>query len=259
MLWNRLSIPNRSIDRAIAVKIRSLWLIRAGAWLIVWGFRALFATCRWEFRAPTEQVSLNYTPPPEDTERFILCVWHDVLLIPGFTSRHPRNACCLVSGHSDGSFLAEALQSLGYTTVRGSSRKGAVKAARQLLDVPADKHLVFTPDGPLGPRREMKAGPVYCAAETGRRIVPGAYTARRGWRVKGKWTDLLIPCPFTTVYVVSGEPISVPDQLDRDQLDGYVARLQQAMDRLQADLESEIHGQPLAQAFVAPARSRRAA
>ncbi len=227
------------------MKIRSRWLTWIAAASVVGLSKLLFATCRKVYVGVHERKRLDYVPPPDDPERFILCVWHDELLIPTFAA--PRGlreqTCCLVSQHQDGSYLANAMALLGYSTVRGSSRRGGAAALRQLLDDTAGKHIVFTPDGPCGPRRQLKQGCVFVASQLGRSLLPGAFVATRAWRPKGKWTDLLIPKPFSTIYVVMGEPITIPSDLSREQLNHYIALAQQAMDRLNEQAQRMLGGE----------------
>lgn len=214
------------------MKIRSPWVPYVIGLFLSLVFRLWFATCRKVHLAPHPRYTLLHVRGPEDPERFILCVWHDAVLLPIFSSpRHAsRQACCLVSQHQDGSFLAVALRLLGFTTVRGSSKRGGAQAIRQLMTETEGRNIVISPDGPRGPRREIKQGAVYLASQMGRRIVPGAYTASRGWRIKGSWTDMLIPLPFSTVYLVKGHPIDVPPDLSREELESYIAIVQQAME-----------------------------
>jgi len=226
------------------MRIRSRWLTWVAAASVVGVAKVLFATCRKVYVSSDERTRLDYVPPPSDRERHVLCVWHDELLIPTFAA--PRGlreqACCLVSQHQDGSYLANAMALLGYSTVRGSSRRGGASALRQLLDDTAGKHIVFTPDGPVGPRRQLKQGCVFVASQLGRSLLPGAFVATRAWRPKVKWTDLLIPKPFSTIYVVTGEPIAIPGDLTREQINHYIALAQQAMDRLSEQAERLLVG-----------------
>ena len=228
------------------MKIRSRWLTWIAAASVVGLAKVLFATCRKVYVGVDDRRRLDYVPTPNDPERFVLCVWHDELLIPTFAA--PRGlreqTCCLVSQHQDGSYLANAMALLGYCTVRGSSRRGGAAALRQLLDDTAGKHIVFTPDGPCGPRRQLKQGCVFVASQLGRSLLPGAFVATRAWRPKGKWTDLLIPKPFSTIYVVMGEPIAIPSDLSREQLNHYIALAQQAMDHLNEQAQRMLVGEP---------------
>jgi lysophospholipid acyltransferase (LPLAT)-like uncharacterized protein len=210
--------------------------------------------------APEPWLYLNRPQDPGDARRGVLCVWHDALMIPTFAAVEPvrRMTCCLVSQHQDGSFLAEAMDFLGYTTVRGSTKRGGAKAVKQLLDDTAGKHIVITPDGPRGPRRQLKPGAIYVASQTGRPIVVGAYACRSGWRVQGRWTDMLIPRPFTTVYCVISSPIEIPPELSRGELDRYVSIVQAALDDLTEQTERLARGE-IQQIEFAPAVRQRAA
>ncbi len=223
------------------LKIRSRWLTKAAAFCAVAACRLLFLTCRKRF---IDEVLERRMKVSDDCEYFVLCVWHDALLLPTFaTPRWLRQrCCCLVSQHQDGSYLADAMAWMDYTTVRGSTNRGGVEALRQLVNDTAGKHIIVTPDGPRGPRRKMKHGAAFIAAQTGRRLLPGAFVVKRGWRVRGSWTDLLIPMPFTTVYLVVGEPISVPANIPRLELGRYVATAQQAMNRLNDEADQMVDG-----------------
>jgi lysophospholipid acyltransferase (LPLAT)-like uncharacterized protein len=215
------------------------------AWLLVRASQLLFRTCRLVYLAPEPWLRLNHIAGPDEPQRAVLCVWHDVLLIPTIVPprENRRRSCCLVSKHQDGSYLADAMDFLGYSTVRGSTKRGGAGALKQLLDDTAGKHIVITPDGPRGPRRRLKPGAIFVASQTGRPICPGAYACRSAWKIQGSWTDMVIPKPFTTVYVVTGSPITIPPALSRDQLDHYVSRVQSAMDILSDQAERLARGE----------------
>ncbi len=235
------------------MKIRSRWLTKLAARTMVTGFRLLFSTCRQVHVAPEQRLTLSSPEAATHEECFILCAWHDALVIPTFASsaRLRQRTCCLVSKHQDGSYLADSMAILGYSTVRGSSSRGGAEAIKQLLEDTAGKHIVITPDGPRGPRRELKVGAVYLASQTGRRICPAAYACRSGWRVKGSWTDMLIPKPFTTIYLLTGAPVTVPSDLSRDQLHEYVQIVQAEMDRLQTAVDEMARGERAAEPLPA--------
>lgn len=197
------------------------------------------------YLAPEQWLRLDHRAADDDSRRGVLCVWHDLLIIPTFVAHKANRGrnCCLVSKHQDGSYLAEAMAFLDYGTVRGSTKRGGAGAVKQLLEDTAGKHIVITPDGPQGPRRKLKPGAVYVASQTGKVICPGAYACQRAWKIAGSWTDMVIPKPFTTVYAVTGHAIAVPPDLSREQLDGYVARVQAAMDHLSVQTERLCRGE----------------
>jgi lysophospholipid acyltransferase (LPLAT)-like uncharacterized protein len=88
----------------------------------------------------------------------------------------------------------------------------------------------------------VKDGILFLASVSGRGIVPVTFAARKCWRPKGKWTDLVIPYPFTTVWLESSEPLYIPPGLTRDQLVPYRAQLQQILDDLSAHTEALAKG-----------------
>jgi len=212
------------------VKIRSRFLIRSLAWLLRLGLLALFATTRKKLVTPVPGIS-----PYADThgEKYLYCIWHDEIAGAIF-SGSTRDCAALVSRHADGSYVADIVETLGMTPIRGSSQRGGATALRQMMDEAASKHICIATDGPRGPRRVVKDGIVFLASQTGRRIVPYAFAASRMWRPRGSWTDLAIPWPFSTVYIVGSWPMSIPADLDREQLAPYKARLQAEMDRMNA-------------------------
>jgi len=211
-----------------ALKIRSPLLIGIGAFGFATAVWLLFRTLRLDLREETPGTN-PYTMVP--SERYLYCVWHDSMAIPAFAGKH-RSTAALTSQHKDGSFVAGVLRFVGMSTIRGSTNRMGAGAMRKLMRATEDKHMVITPDGPRGPSRQMSMGIAFLASRTGHAVVPTAYSCVRCWRIKGKWTDLIIPKPFTRVYLLAGSPIEVPPDLKPDQLQQYVAQIQAAMDRL---------------------------
>ena len=207
-------------------------------------FRMLFRTLRIEFDFEVPD-SNPYQVAQGPT--YIYSVWHDSMVVPVFAGKQPATMA-LVGQHNDGSYVANILKSAGIPSVRGSSSKGGATALRRLIEDTKDHHIVLTPDGPRGPRRELKPGLTYLSAKTGKPLVPTAFACSRSWKIKGSWTDQMIPSPFARVVVVTGTPIEVPKKASRDELDEYTARLQTAMDELNERAESLFAESPQARA-----------
>jgi lysophospholipid acyltransferase (LPLAT)-like uncharacterized protein len=214
----------------LTVKIRNRYLTKLIGIVAVAFVRLLFKTCRIEIATEVPGCC-----PYEDTgdRRFLYCVWHDDILMTVFCGR-PKRMAGLVSPHQDGSYLAEAMQRVGITSVRGSSKRGASRAMRELLDRVRDLHVAITPDGPRGPRRQMKTGIIFLASRSGRVIIPTAYVCRHPWRIRGNWTDMQLPRPFTKVHARGGPAFVVPPDLEREELEVYAQRLQVEMERQEA-------------------------
>ncbi len=212
------------------MKIRNRYLTKLIGIVAVAFVRVLFKTCRIEIATEVPGCC-----PYEDTgdRRFLYCVWHDDILMTVFCGR-PQRMAGLVSPHQDGSYLAEAMQRVGITSVRGSSKRGASRAMRELLDRVRDLHVAITPDGPRGPRRQMKTGIIFLASRSGRVIIPTAYACSNPWRIRGSWTDMQLPRPFTKVHARGGPAFVVPPDLEREELELYAQRVQAEMERQEA-------------------------
>jgi hypothetical protein len=92
------------------------------------------------------------------------------------------------------------VERLGFIAVRGSSTRGSATALRGMQQAYEEGHrCAFTADGPQGPARIAKAGPVHLAELTGATWL-GAYHAQpdRAWYLKS-WDHFMIPKPFATI------------------------------------------------------------
>jgi lysophospholipid acyltransferase (LPLAT)-like uncharacterized protein len=215
------------------VKIRNELGVALLAWMFVGIVRLLFRTLTFSYR---EAVAGTNPFDKRTTERYLYCVWHDSVVMPAFSGEHPSTSA-LTSRHSDGSFVARVLKSVGIRPIRGSTNRLSPAGFRTLVRATEAGHVVITPDGPRGPARHMSVGIVYLASRTGRAIVPTAYHARSCWKFAGSWTTLVVPRPFTHVTLVAGRPIQVPPDLPRSELQYYVRQVQGEMDRVNATVE----------------------
>lgn len=170
-------------------------------------------------------------------QRYLYCVWHDSMVIPAFAGKH-RCTSALISQHADGSFVAQVLRLNNISAIRGSTNRITPGAIRDLLKRTKDQHVVITPDGPRGPNRCMSNGIAFIASRTGRAVIPTAYACSRHWRIRGSWSDLIIPKPFAKVFLLGGDPMYVASGLATDQLQNHVASIQTEMDRLNEAAEA---------------------
>ena len=135
-------------------------------------------------------------------------LWHEVLL-PLLWHHRDQGVAIVVSENRDGQYLADFARALGYRTVRGSSSRGAARALLGAVRELKEGHSVaFTPDGPRGPRRELKPGVVAAAQRGGGIIVPVHARADRAWRLDS-WDRFLMPKPGARVTVTYGRPFEV--------------------------------------------------
>lgn len=116
----------------------------------------------------------------------------------------------VVSASRDGQYIADFISTLGIASLRGSSSKRGLHAQLAAIRAMRDGyHVSFTPDGPRGPRYQMKNGPIQLASLSGRKIIPISLNASRYWSVRS-WDRFQIPKPFSRITLELGEAIEIP-------------------------------------------------
>jgi 3-deoxy-D-manno-octulosonic-acid transferase len=137
--------------------------------------------------------------------RVLYGFWHGVQLPLLFTHRS-RGITVMVSRSRDGAIIADLLQSMGFSTVRGSSSRGGARAASELIDALSRGDGAITPDGPRGPRETAKPGITAIASLAGVPVVAMGVAAWPAVRL-GSWDRFMIPLPGSRVAVAEGIPI----------------------------------------------------
>ena len=138
----------------------------------------------------------------------VFLLWHEALL-PLLWQHRNQGIAIVVSEARDGQYLADFATSLGYRLVRGSSTRGGARALLGAVrELQAGTPVAFTPDGPRGPRRELKPGVVAAAQRGAGVIVPLHVEADRAWRLHS-WDRFVIPKPFARVRISYGRPFEV--------------------------------------------------
>jgi lysophospholipid acyltransferase (LPLAT)-like uncharacterized protein len=159
----------------------------------------------WRYKdVQADGVPLGHTVPGPTVFAF----WHGSLLMAAYRFRH-LGIAILISRSFDGELIARTAERLGFLAVRGSSTRGGAAGLRGMADAYGRGHrCAFTADGPKGPARVAKAGPVQLAQLVNAPWI-GAFAieADRAWRLHS-WDAMLIPKPFATVRF--GWPAHVP-------------------------------------------------
>jgi lysophospholipid acyltransferase (LPLAT)-like uncharacterized protein len=159
----------------------------------------------WRIRTVDEE---RWRPLYEARRPHVFLLWHEALL-PLLWQHRRQSIAIVVSAARDGQYLADFAASLGYRAVRGSSTRGAARALLGAVrELKAGYAVAFTPDGPRGPRREMKPGIVAAAQRGGGIVVPLHARADRAWRLDS-WDRFMIPKPGARVRIVYGRPFEV--------------------------------------------------
>ena len=169
-------------------------------------------------------------------EHLIMSFWHDQLLLMVLGYRGSK-AKILISPSKDGELIARTMRYFGQDAVRGSSSRGGRAAFKEMMELAKENvDLVFTPDGPKGPRHELKDGIVQLARMTGRPVVPMAFVCSRGHRFKS-WDKFLLPYPFGRGVYSFGEPICFDRQ---EGVERFRERLLEAMQLNQQQAQARL-------------------
>jgi lysophospholipid acyltransferase (LPLAT)-like uncharacterized protein len=196
-------------------------LLKAGPWLAAKIIRLVHAGLRIE--------TIGDGPLRElwgARQHVILVFWHDQLFLMAAGYRGP-GASVMISASKDGELIARTMDYFGIGSIRGSSTRGGRAAFREMLGLAGESlDLVFTPDGPKGPRHQVKEGVVQLARLTGRPVVPMAFACSRGHRF-GSWDRFLLPLPPGRGVFSFGEPLFFSKD---DDMNNFRQRVQQAME-----------------------------
>jgi len=193
-------------------------------------------TTRWTLEG-AENVAPHFAGQPA-----IVAFWHERLpLMPALwrqagRARQGVRASVLVSRHSDGRLIGDLVRRFGVDIVHGSTardgqERGGAAALRALVQrLAAGNHVVITPDGPRGPRRQAAQGVAQLAALSGVPVLPcAAQTSRR--RVLCSWDRMVLPLPFGRGVIVCGRPIAVARRDAEATLPVIAAALSEAAER----------------------------
>ena len=163
----------------------------------------------------------------------IMAFWHGRILPATIYFKH-RGIVVITSENFDGEWIAGIIQRFGYGTARGSTSRGGRRALIQMMrDMEAGKPTGFTLDGPRGPARVAQAGAVWLSKATGNPVLPFHLEASRHWTINS-WDQTQIPKPFSTVSLVVGEPFTVPEDADEDEIEASRQHLEQRLQQLES-------------------------
>jgi lysophospholipid acyltransferase (LPLAT)-like uncharacterized protein len=138
----------------------------------------------------------------------IYCCWHENIM--GFCqSFSGSGAYAIVSPSRDGQLLSAVLASRGIRTIVGSSNQGGMRALREAVRRIKQGHdILITPDGPRGPRRQLKSGLAQLAQLSGAPVVVVNYRQASYVRLKS-WDRFIIPLFFTRVDEFQKAPLEI--------------------------------------------------
>ena len=164
-----------------------------------------------------------------DGQPYLLGVWHNnILFFIYFLG--PYRYPVMISRSRDGADINWVAERFGFLGVRGSPSAGASGALRQALRLLSQgRPVIVTPDGPRGPRYEVKPGIAGLARKRRVPVVPICYSAPRRWETRS-WDRAKLPKPFSKVTVLVGNPLWLIDPDADEEADRR--RVEEAMRKL---------------------------
>jgi lysophospholipid acyltransferase (LPLAT)-like uncharacterized protein len=199
-----------------------LWLVSWAAYLAI------------SLIGPTLRYSISWEEPPSPPDAIlekpvIYSFWHRAVFASAWLWRNAGIAI-MVSRSFDGEYIARTIEKLGFVAVRGSSSRGGATALLGLKNQLEQGNLVvFTIDGPRGPKYVAKPGPVLLSRATALPMAAFYVALSDAW-VLNTWDGLMIPRPFSKVLVRISTKMRVPADADDGQMAEFQGRLQSALE-----------------------------
>ena len=97
--------------------------------------------------------------------------------------------------------------------------------------------LCITPDGPTGPRHQMKMGAVRVAQRTQVPLFLVGISIKKK-KILKSWDQFEIPLPFSTVDVYYSEPVMVSLELKDTSLNDFLIEQEKQLEELNSNAEA---------------------
>ena len=169
-------------------------------------------------------------------ERILLVFWHNRQI--GFLrlASPLRPASVLVSQHGDGEIITRIMARFGLGAVRGSSTRGGTAALRKMIAATRETNMAITPDGPVGPRYEVKDGIISLAALSGQPVFWVSWSSDRVW-IFNSWDRFMLPKPFAKLQFHATGPMTIRQSMKAEELADCRLELQNRMRQQTAALD----------------------
>lgn len=154
--------------------------------------------------------------------------------------RRGFKACFLISASVDGEVPDRIARAWGAKVIRGSANVSGALALRDQHEMMKSGYsIVTTPDGPQGPKYELKTGVMLMARIGGVPIVPVACAAEKAWYLD-RWDEFMIPKPFSRVVVAVGAAYEIPPGTAVNALEPHRLNVQRAVMSLMEECEQSL-------------------
>ena len=166
----------------------------------------------------------------------IYVFWHRHIF---YTIYHFRNrgARPLISLSEDGELVTHTALGFGMNPIRGSSSKGGARAFMEMVKEvqKPGQEILITADGPKGPPRLIKDGPIKLSQKSRIPLVPISWNCNRPKIFKKSWDQFMIPRPFSRVVFSYGEAWIPPEnKLTAEELEASRNQINTSLNDLEA-------------------------
>ncbi len=210
--------------------LKRLWKITsrtAAAYLIAYVGQPLIRLILWTCRIEIE--GLDRFVATASKHRCIIMLWHNrIALVPYALSTYTPQFiyAAFVSKSRDGEMLAVVAKSYRagrVISVPHQARHEALRTVIRRLEE-TKEIILITPDGPRGPRYQVKPGIALAAAASGAHVIPWTWSADACWQLK-TWDQLRLPKPFSKIKITFGKPLLIHE----GDINANTALLQEAL------------------------------
>jgi lysophospholipid acyltransferase (LPLAT)-like uncharacterized protein len=144
----------------------------------------------------------------------------------------------LISLSKDGELVTHIAREFGMDPIRGSSSRGGMRAFLTLIRTIRqidNPRVLITADGPKGPAKKIKDGIILLAQKTSVPIIPLTWNATRKKVFENSWDKFMIPLPFSKITFFYGQPIFVPQNLERKDIPVYKLEIEDKIRKLEEE------------------------
>ena len=195
-----------------------------------WAISRVLRFQQWTWRLEVEGRD-GYDQLVKNGDRFILCFWHGKY-VPILPIMRGNNACVFTSETRRGDVIAQICREFGYRYTQIPDRGGNRSLRRMEAALSETRSAGIAVDGPLGPYHVVKHGVVRLASRLDFLLLPVSVDAGRKHVLTERWDLMEIPCLFTRVRLVIGDPITVPASLGQEGIAAFSLQLSQALESL---------------------------
>lgn len=169
---------------------------------------------------------------PKNAEKPYIYAFYHAQLLPHIMYYRNRKIVSIASDHKDGEIAAKAAEAFGIRMARGSSTRGGAKGLMAMKTaVDSGYSAAITVDGPRGPVGSVGPGVAYLAKLTGLEIVPCAFVAKGGIRLK-TWDKMIVPVPLMSGEFIFGNVFRLEAGADEAMMEEVREKIRSELNRI---------------------------